>query len=115
MSEEGRRRLREAERGRLAATTGILLFAGAMLWRGLRHGDLAWMVLLAVGVALVIVAGVRLTQRRALAGLTPGQAWAGSVYVDVPSWRACPRLADAAPGPGCVPPCCCPRTWRRGR
>lgn len=100
MSGQGRRRLREAERGRLGATIGILLFAAAFLWRGLSNGDLEWTIPFAVGLALVIIAGVKLAHRRTLAGLAPGQRWGGSVYVDVPAWRECPRLADAAPRTG---------------
>ncbi|MBW3650406.1 MAG: hypothetical protein KY458_07555 [Actinobacteria bacterium] len=100
MSGEGRRRLQEAERGRLGATIGLLLFAAAFLWRGLSDGDLAWMIPFAVGLVLVILGGVRLLHRRTLAGLAPGQRWAGSVYVDVPAWRECPRLAGTAPRGG---------------
>lgn len=102
MSGEGRRRLREAERGRLGAIIGMLLFAAALLWRGLRGGDLAWTIPFAVGLALVILAGVRLAHRRTLARLAPGQRWAGSVYVDVPAWRECRRLADTAPRGGAL-------------
>ncbi len=92
MSREGRRRLREAERGRLGATIGILLFSAAFLWRGLSDGNLAWTIPFAVGLALAIIAGVKLAHRRTLAGLAPGQRWAGSVYVDVPAWRECACL-----------------------
>lgn len=100
MSDEGRRRLREAERGRLGATIGILFFAAAMLWRALAGGGQAWIIPFALGLALAILGGVRLVHRRQLAGMGPGQRWVGSVYVDVPAWRDLARLADAAPRSG---------------
>lgn len=99
MSGEGRRRLQQAERGRRGATIGLLLFAAAFLW-GLSDGDRAWMIPFAVGLVLAILGGVRLLHRRTLAGLAPGQRWAGTVYVDVPAWRECPRLAGTAPRGG---------------
>lgn len=100
MSGEGRRRLQEAERGRLGATIGILLFAAAFLWRGLRPGGLAWALPFALALAVAIVVGFQVVHRRRLAGLAPGQRWAGSVAVDLPAWRECPALASAAPRPG---------------